>query len=383
MVTATPAPDAASATTLDRSETSATAELYRAAIGSVHADDYLPVFERFEAADRAGPSWNWAAALLTLNWMAFRRLWGAALAYLGLLATAGLLLFGIGRLVFGLSADVQWALLALLVLLAIAVPGVWGHALLYKACRKRMARALAANDTVEQACAMLRKDATTRQRLIGMVVANLALAGTAIVAYLNFPDFHDGPLNTAKMGEARTSVQGQVVIEAPTPQRAASAPQSPASAPDLAASAPVAAASAPAPTASEPVLPALSPAVTVAVTVAPDPAPVSEPVRATPKPEEARPKQSPKQQPKQAAKPAPAANGQYVNAGLFADAGNARRVQDTLTAAGLAAFSQEVTGPRGTFTRVRVGPFKTREEAAAAVQKIRNLGLEAQLLNPQ
>jgi cell division septation protein DedD len=383
MVTATPAPDAASATTLDRSETSATAELYRAAIGSVHADDYLPVFERFEAADRAGPSWNWAAALLTLNWMVFRRLWGAALAYLGLLATAGLLLLGIGRLVFGLSADVQWALLALLVLLAIAVPGVWGHALLYKACRKRMARALAANDTVEQACAMLRKDATTRQRLIGMVVANLALAGTAIVAYLNFPDFHDGPLNTAKMGEARTSVQGQVVIEAPTPQRAASAPQSPASAPDLAASAPVAAASAPAPTASEPVLPALSPAVTVAVTVAPDLAPVSEPVRATPKPEEARPKQSPKQQPKQAAKPAPAANGQYVNAGLFADAGNARRVQDTLTAAGLAAFSQEVTGPRGTFTRVRVGPFKNREEAPAAVQKIRNLGLEAQLLNPQ
>ncbi|MEN9462290.1 MAG: hypothetical protein RLZZ355_220 [Pseudomonadota bacterium] len=383
MVTATPAPDAASATTLDRSETSATAELYRAAIGSIHADDYLPVFERFEAADRAGPSWNWAAALLTLNWMVFRRLWGAALAYLGLLATAGLLLLGIGRLVFGLSADVQWALLALLVLLAIAVPGLWGHALLYKACRKRMARALAANDTVEQACAMLRKDATTRQRLIGMVVANLALAGTAIVAYLNFPDFHDGPLNTAKMGEARTSVQGQVVIEAPTPQRAASAPQSPASAPDLAASAPVAATSAPAPTASEPVLPASSPAVTVAVTVAPDPAPVSEPVRATPKPEEARPKQSPKQQPKQAAKPAPAANRQYVNAGLFADAGNARRVQDTLTAAGLAAFSQEVTGPRGTFTRVRVGPFKTREEAAAAVQKIRNLGLEAQLLNPQ
>jgi len=372
MVTAAPAPDAASATTLDRSETSATAELYRAAIGDIHTEDYLRVFERFEAADRAGPSWNWAAALLTLNWMVFRRLWGAALAYLGLLATAGLLLLGIGRLVFGLSADVQWALLALLVLLAIAVPGVWGHALLYKACRKRMARALAANDTVEQACAMLRKDATTRQRLVGLVVANLALAGTVIVGYLNFPDFHDGPLHTAKMGEARTSVQGTVVIEAPNPQGTASAPQPPASAP-------VAAASAPVPTASEPVLPASSPAVAVAVTVAPDPAaPVSEPVRATTKPVVVRPKQPPKQ----AAKPAPAANRQYVNAGLFADAGNARRVQDTLTAAGLAAFSQEVTGPRGTFTRVRVGPFKTREEAVAAMQKIRNLGLEAQLLNP-
>lgn len=360
MVTAAPATDD-SATTLDRSDTSATTELYRAAIGSIHTDTYQRIFERFEAADRTSPGWNWPAALLTLNWMVFRRLWSAALAYLGLLATAGLLLFGIGRLVFGLSADVQWALLALLVALAIAVPGVWGNALLYHACRKRMAHALAANDTVEQACAMLRRDATTRQRQIGLIVANLVLAGTALAAYLNFPDFHDGPLHTARMGEARTSVQGAVVIEAPMPQGAASAP--------------VAAASAPMPIASEPSLPASSPAVeTVAVPVSP---PVRESTAGLPQPEVVRPKQSPRH----AAKPAPATNRQYVNAGLFADAGNARRVQDTLAAAGLAAFTQEVTGPRGTFTRVRVGPFKTREEAVAAVQKIRNLGLEAQLLN--
>jgi DedD protein len=108
--------------------------------------------------------------------------------------------------------------------------------------------------------------------------------------------------------------------------------------------------------------------------VAPAPPPAAEPPRATPKPETARPKRTPK--------PFPAASAHYVNAGLFAEPGNARRVEETLTSAGLTAFTQEVTGPRGTFTRVRVGPFKTREEAVAAVLKIRGLGLEAQLLNP-
>jgi cell division septation protein DedD len=45
-------------------------------------------------------------------------------------------------------------------------------------------------------------------------------------------------------------------------------------------------------------------------------------------------------------------------------------------------IAEEVTGTKGTFTRVRVGPFATREQAVAAVLKIRSLGLEAQVLNP-
>jgi len=52
-----------------------TLDLYRAALGPVRTDYYLKAFTRFDAAGRAGTSWNWSAALLTFNWLAFRKLW--------------------------------------------------------------------------------------------------------------------------------------------------------------------------------------------------------------------------------------------------------------------------------------------------------------------
>ena len=92
IMSAVPAHDApqqlAAPTSLDRSESSSTMDLYRAAIGPVNTAYYEALFTRFEASDRAGPSWNWTAALLTFNWMAFRQLWGAALAYIGALVGA-------------------------------------------------------------------------------------------------------------------------------------------------------------------------------------------------------------------------------------------------------------------------------------------------------
>ena len=70
-------------TTAPNVESDVTSALYRAAIGPIRTDHYLRLFTHFEAADRPGIHWNWAASLCTLNWMAFRRLWGAALAYMG------------------------------------------------------------------------------------------------------------------------------------------------------------------------------------------------------------------------------------------------------------------------------------------------------------
>ena len=81
---ATPAAaSTASATGVPRPDEDVTTTLYRAAIGPVNPDFYLPIFARFEAADRAGLSWNTAAGLLTFNWLVYRQLWGAALGYAG------------------------------------------------------------------------------------------------------------------------------------------------------------------------------------------------------------------------------------------------------------------------------------------------------------
>ena len=143
-------------------EEDVTTTLYRAAIGPISTGYYLPIFTRFEAADHAGISWNTAAALSTLNWLVFRRLWGAALAYLGALVAIVLLVFGIGRLVF------QWpdALVAALALgfglAAFVLPGLFGNAIFHTDCRKRMSRALVAHSAIEDACAALNRQAGTR-----------------------------------------------------------------------------------------------------------------------------------------------------------------------------------------------------------------------------
>ena len=90
------------ATSLDTGPVSATADLYRAAIGKVSTDFYQRVFTQFESAERAGPTWNWAAALLTVNWMVFRQLWAAALLYVGAVVVALVSVLGLGRLVLAL-----------------------------------------------------------------------------------------------------------------------------------------------------------------------------------------------------------------------------------------------------------------------------------------
>ena len=57
---------------------SPTQALYRAALGPVQSEHHLRVFERFDSLGAAVPSWNWAAALVTLNWLIYRRLWRIA-----------------------------------------------------------------------------------------------------------------------------------------------------------------------------------------------------------------------------------------------------------------------------------------------------------------
>lgn len=222
-------------TKLDRSEESSTSSLYGAAIGPIGKDFYLPIFSRFEAADRGGISWNWAASLTTLNWMAFRSLWGAALAYAGTGVGLALLIFGIGRLVFRFSEPIEMALLVAYLALMFVVPGLIANALLHADCRKRMARALAANTTLPEACTMLASQAPSRNRLIVLAVLNLLVAGAALGAYLNFPAAGSLPKDTMRSLATMDPLGTRGVT--PTPAAPAASAASAASAPSLAASA--------------------------------------------------------------------------------------------------------------------------------------------------
>ena len=160
-------------TLLDRADESPTDLLYRAAVGPISADYYLPLLARFEQAGRAHLSWNWAACLYTLNWMAFRSLWVAALAYVGIMLFVPLLVFGIGRLVLQLSDATETTLLVAWGVLSFVVPGVVGNAVLRSDLRKRMTRAITDSNTLVQACDLLAAQASSRQRLIGLGGVNL------------------------------------------------------------------------------------------------------------------------------------------------------------------------------------------------------------------
>lgn len=395
-------------TALDNTDEHSTTALYRAAIGEVNSPYYLPLFARFETADRAGLSWNGSAALYTLNWLAFRQLWHAALVYAGVLVALALGIFGIGRLVFQFSDTTQWALVGGLLLLSVLLPGLGGNVLLHHATRKRMASALQATHTVAEACTLLARKAPTRKGLIAQMVANglaLALLG---YAWLQFEGWTSPPVPAAPPADARNVAVGRtidvsipVTDPAPAPTLAASAPASPASAPVRAASAPTRAASSslPAPT-PQAVAPAPKPAASAAAKAPTSPpaptAKTASPAAATPRAAASVPgkiillskpiaAESAAARTAAGAGTAPAegpvtqAQRYVVNVGMFAQENNARNALTQLTDADLPASTQSVKTGQGTRTRVRVGPFDTQAEAERAADKVRTLGLEAQV----
>lgn len=415
-------------TALDNTDEHATTALYRAALGDVNSAYYLPLFARFEAADRANLSWNGAAALYTLNWLAFRQLWHAALVYAGILVALALGIFGIGRLVFQFSETTQWALVGVLVLLSVLLPGLGGNVVLHAATRKRMEAALKATQTVAEACALLSRKAPTRKSLIAQMVANalgLALLG---YAWLQFEGWSPATVPPPVATEARNVAVGRTIDVSvpPAPAPAASAPVAATSAPVAAASAAVTE-SIPAPVAqraaSAAVVPPAPQAVASSVPVpvaaasaqapaaavaAKPPTPAAQatkpPVNTPAKASAAAPARASSSAPSKivilskpvaaesavtranganrssaAASPAAKAPTYVVNVGLFAQENNARNALTQLTDANLPASTQAVRGGQGTRTRVRVGPFETTAEAERAADKVRAMGLDAQV----
>jgi cell division septation protein DedD len=449
-------------TVLDQSQESHIDQLHRAAIGPVNAGYYLPILARFEAYDRGSPSWNWAASLCTLNWMAFRGLWRPALAYLATLVAAALGLMALTHFSTGMAESIRWGLWSALATLALLVPGFFGNIWLFNNHRKRLARALAATPTLRDACLQLSRQASSRQRLMGLGMANGILAIALASAWFWYPKNarhdtarleHGGAVvGTASVASAASqaavpasapapAIDSEVAASVPRPA-AASQPGASASAVDERPPAPATAASdaaAPAPStlpvtaastavATEPAVsdaaPAAAPQATApaapprlsqaatrhaaiasrsrkahrtagvtsvsepAVAAAPAPASASRPAAIPEAP--ARTTAAPKRAPDAAASATPSApasrattEGRFqINVGLFAQRDNAQRAFDRLQAAGLPATTQELSRNGGSLTRVRVGPFASREQADAAARQIRALQLDAVVVRP-
>ena len=424
------------AMSLDSPSDNAMAAMSRLALGPVNTDYYLKVFERFDDTGRTTTTWNWAACLCTLNWMLFRQLWGAALVYVAAAEGLALIVFGVGRSFLHWPVGIELGVLGAFAVLAFAVPGLYGNAILYADIRKRIARALAASRTVPEACALLEKQASSRKRLQVLVLANVVLVLAALIAYLALSPSDVKPLAlepavtvaqataAAQAAPATKPVGAMPVPEAegaptpptPAPEVAtepppAPAPQAPAAAlkpaPAPVASAPLAVAQAPATTAvqksAEPPAPVPSasstpspaagkastpkPATPPASTRAPAPAASATATATAPARRDAASRAAARTKPKTPAAAASSADtalptvgtapGYYINVGLFAEEANARKTQARLLNEGLPAFRQELNNSKGRRIRVRVGPYATRAQADAAAEAIRAMALDA------
>lgn len=436
--TTDPADSLIPAMSLDSPSDNAMTALYRVALGPVNTDRYLPIFARFDATGRTTTSWNWAACLVTLNWMVFRQLWSAALVYVAAAEGLALVVFGLGRSFLQWPQGVEWGVLGAFALLAFAVPGLYGNALLHADIRRRIARALAASRTVPEACALLDQQASSRKRLTTVVLANVVIAAAAALAYLMLPRAGFTPpaweqravtvADAASAALPAASLPASPAAPSLTVSNEASVPSTPASSavPEpsaLPAPPPSSLAAGPVPAASAPALATASaPAAAAPSKPAPPPAPKSPaPTRAAasppPSPATSAPAKAPAANPdaprtaaprtaKAPAAPAAASSsspassaaagtpasapapvgstpGYYINVGLFADEANARKAQARLLNEGLPAFRQELNSASGRRIRVRVGPYDTRAKADAAAASIRAMALDAVVFRQQ
>lgn len=82
-----------------------------------------------------------------------------------------------------------------------------------------------------------------------------------------------------------------------------------------------------------------------------------------------------------AAKSAPTASGKwFVQAGSYSDLGNAQSVEQRIKSLGLPVFIGVVESSKGTFYRVRSGPFASREQADSARTKVQGSQIVASVV---
>ena len=116
-------------------------------------------------------------------------------------------------------------------------------------------------------------------------------------------------------------------------------------------------------------------------------APVHDPEAAPPKAPAAAAKPVPappvKSQPVPQGAPAPPADGKggfVVQVAALSDASKAKQMQEQIAAAGIKSYTEIVPTTKGSVTRVRAGPYASREEAEKARTKLKDLGLNGNLV---
>ena len=103
---------------------------------------------------------------------------------------------------------------------------------------------------------------------------------------------------------------------------------------------------------------------------------VDKPVEKTPVKVEKLPEKSPEKSTEKAlAKPVSASGEYLVLIGAFSNEANVKNLKAKLAEQGIRTFSEPLDTPQGKKTRVRAGPFASREAAEKALEKMQRIGV--------
>ena len=69
-----------------------------------------------------------------------------------------------------------------------------------------------------------------------------------------------------------------------------------------------------------------------------------------------------------------------VQVAALNDADKAKQMQEQIAAAGVKSYTEVVPTTKGNVTRVRAGPFATRDEAEKTRDKLKGMGLNGNLV---
>ena len=69
-----------------------------------------------------------------------------------------------------------------------------------------------------------------------------------------------------------------------------------------------------------------------------------------------------------------------VQVAALNDAGRAKQMQERIAAAGVKSYTEVVPTRNGNVTRVRAGPFTSRDDAEKALGKLKGMGLNGNLV---
>jgi DedD protein len=112
----------------------------------------------------------------------------------------------------------------------------------------------------------------------------------------------------------------------------------------------------------------------------PPKAAVVEAVKTPPATEAPAPAKPPAAPQAKAAEPMTRLQGFAVQVGAFRDEGKLKQSREKLAAAGIVHYTERLDSKAGPLTRLRAGPFATRQEAEAALAKLKRSTLDGKVV---